>query len=279
MPENQEQQAEWSQQGVEKQAEALQTEQTQQAETQQAEGDEVKEKVERVVPHGAFHAEREERKKAQAQARAFENQLNQERQQYLMHLAQRQQAQAPQPPKFEEAPLENLKHGIDTTAQQLANIQQHQARQQWEQQQRAQFEQFTNTVRSQADSYIREQPEAGEAIKFLKHGRYQEYKGMGMDEQAAVQRVLQDELDLSAWALERGENPAKVAHEMAVARGYKDSKQKLEMQRQGQGASLPTGGGRSGGLPSLEALLKMDSKDFAKATAGDNWAKLLQKHS
>jgi hypothetical protein len=75
---------------------------------------------------------------------------------------------------------------------------------------------------------------------------------MGMTQEAARRQLHQDEVNLSAEAFKNGDNPAKVAYDMAIARGYVPPKQRLDMQKEGQGASMPSGsGGKSGGLPSL----------------------------
>lgn len=286
MPENQEGQApEWNQQSVEKAAEALQPQQTDQhidaPEPPEGEAEPGKVKEERVVPHGAFHAEREERKKAQARLREMEQQnaqLVRQQQEILQRLTTPQQPQQQITP-YEQDPLLNIKQTTELTAQQVHEMRQKSENDRAESVRREQFGNFVNTVRAQAQEYAAEQPDANDAIGFLKQSRVNEYKAMGMGQQEAVQRMLKDEMDLAAWALQQGENPAKVARDMAISRGFVSPKQKLEMQREGQGASLPTGGGKSGGLPSLESLLKMDSKDFAKATSGDNWEKLLKKHA
>jgi len=118
-----------------------------------------------------------------------------------------------------------------------------------------------------------------QAINFAKQARVKEYMAVGLSQNEALQRLAVDEHQLVQTAIQNGENPAQVAFNWAKARGYVSPKQKLEMQQEGQKASLPTGGGgKGGGDPSLEALLKMSPKDFAKATAGDNWEKLLRKY-
>src|SRR5262249_1589358 len=92
--------------------------------------------------------------------------------------------------------------------------------------------------------------------------------------------VLRDAWDLSTRCLQIGVNPAERLYGIAKALGYqvKASPQaRLDMQAAGQRASTPTsGGGQGGGKLSLDALAKMNARDFAKATEGDNWRRLME---
>lgn len=241
----------------------------------------VKEKVvaEKVVPLGALHESRAKERQARQEAQAARSELEQFRRQYLESMQRQQQATAPQAPDKTTDPVGNITHTLEQTQAQLADIQKASIAQQQEALQRRQFEGFVAEVRTRAEAFTKEQPDANDGINFLKKSRVEEYKAMGMTGQEAQQRMLHDELQLSQWAMGNGENPAQVAYNMAIARGYVAPDKKLDMQSRGQGASMPAGsGGKGGSTPSLEALLKMDSKDFAKATSGDNWEKLMKKH-
>jgi hypothetical protein len=241
------------------------------------ESPQAKEKVEKVVPLAALHEERAKRREAAQREAGLRQELEAIRRQQL-EILQRQQQPAP-PPDAATDPLGALVHNQAQTQQRLDQI----ALQNWNNQQaaaqRQQYESFVSEVRTKAEAFVQEQPDANDGISFLKNGRVAEYKAMGMTTQEAQQRMLHDEWQLSQWALQNGENPAQVAYNMAIARGYVAPEKKLDMQARGQNASMPhAGGGKSGGTPSLETLLKMDSKEFAKATSGDNWAKLMKKH-
>lgn len=238
-----------------------------------------KEKVEKVVPLAALHEERAKRREATQREAALNQQLEQMRRQQIEWMARQQQATAPQAPDKATDPVGNITHTLEQTQAQLAEIQRGNLAQQQAFQQRQQFEGFVAEVRTRAEAFTKEQPDANDGINFLKKARVEEYKAMGMTGQEATQRMLHDELQLSQWAMGNGENPAQVAYNMALARGYVAPDKKLDMQSRGQGASMPAGsGGKGGSTPSLEALLKMDSKDFAKATSGENWEKLMKKH-
>ncbi len=237
----------------------------------------VEERVEKVVPLAALHEERAKRREALARENAMREEIVQLRRQQLEIMQQRQQPAVA--PDVQTDPLGALVHNQNLTQQQLKALVEQQQRQQQESTQRQQWDGFVNAVKEHEAAFVKEQPDAIEAIGFLKQSRVNEYKAGGLSHQEAVQRMARDELDLVNWAMQSGENPAKAAFDMAVSRGYVSPKAKLEMQAKGQKASMPDAGGKGGGnIPSLETLLKMDSKEFAKATEGENWAKLMKKH-
>lgn len=278
----------WSQESVEKAA-AVEAEKPK-PEGEQAEGGEPAEQTEaepkvqevrrkeKVVPYDAFHEERAKRKEATQRYTALEGQFQQLARQQQELLARLQPKEAA--PDLATDPAAALLHAQKQTQEQLNEIAQKQARGDQDALQRQQVTAFVAHVREQNESFTKEQPDANEGIAFLKNSRVEEYRAMGMSEVEAKQRMLKDEWDLTQWAVQNGENPAQVAFNMAKVRGYVSPKQKLEMQKEGQGASTPSGGaGKSGGPPSLEALLKMPAADFAKATEGGKWEQLLKKHS
>jgi myosin heavy subunit len=270
---------EWSQESVEKQA-IEQAEAKPDAKPEgETETDPPKEKVD-YVPHKAFHEERARRKEAQRQAQELQAQNAQLVRQQQEILARMQQQTAVQQLPPADDPLAVMQHGIGQTQAELRALRE---RQEWQDRQtyeQNQWAQFTNAVHTAQSQFASEQPDAIDGINFLKQGRFKEYVAMGMTQDAARRQLHQDEVNLSAEAFKNGDNPAKVAYDMAVARGYVPPKQRLDMQKEGQGASMPSGsGGKGGGLPSLDALLKMSPGEFAKATSGENWEKLMKKHS
>lgn len=270
---------EWSQESVEKQAEEAQVEKPEPDKVETPEETPVKEKVESVVPLPALQEERAKRREAVQRAQAFEQQLAEQarfNQQLLARFAQQQQPQAPDP---NVDPFGNIVHTTHQTQAEIRQIRQEQAQRDAWQNQQAQQMQWQQAVQSHESAFRQQTPDYDEAVKFAQAARMNEYQAMGLSRDAAAQRLTQDKVELIQWAFQSGENPAKAAYDWATARGYVSAGKKLEMQKEGQGASTPSGGGgKSGGAPSLEALLKMDSKDFAKATSGDNWEKLLKKY-
>lgn len=269
---------EWSQESVEKQAAEQKLDPVDPVEP--VEGEQVeKVKEERVVPLAAVQEERAKRREATSRAQALEAQVQQLQRSHLEMLQRMQQGQQAQPPAADDV-LGQLQYATQQTqaqVQQLTAAQQQQLQRQYQEQQ---TNMFVQAVRSHEQEFTKTQPDAAEGINFLKRSRVEEYKAAGLSHQQAVDRMNYDEQQLVVWAMQNGENPAEAAFQMAVKRGYVSPKAKLAMQQEGQRASMPTGGGGSGGGdPTLQALLKMSPGDFAKATAGDNWAKLMKKHA
>jgi hypothetical protein len=286
MPEQQQAAPDWSQEGVEKQAAELEQKQVEQPdkiekpapEKTEGEDGEVKDKVEKVVPVGAMHEERAKRREATQRAQAAEQQAEQYKRQMLELMARMQQPAQPQIDPNDT--LAVTQHTVQQTAAEVKALREASERQAQETQQQENVRRFVADVQAKEQEFLKEQPDGVEGVKFLKESRLNEYKAGGLSHAEASQRMLHDERELVIWAMRNGENPAKVAFDIAVARGYVSPAKKLEMQKNGQGASMPSGGsGKAGGAPSLEALLKMDSAEFAKATAGDKWEKLLKHHS
>ncbi len=263
------------------QVEAAETQDLQEApqvEAQEAETPEV-EKVEKVVPLGALHEERQRRKELQAEAAQLRAQFAEmQRQQVeMMRFIQTPQTQQQLPDKVAD-PLGYQVERTEQVAQKVDQLAQWE-QQKWQEQQAANARAtFENHVRAQDAAFAQEQPDAPEAINFLKAQKTAEYEAAGLSKAQATQRMLHDELQLCIAATQRGENPAEVAYRMAQAVGYTPAQKKIDMQANGSKASAPNGGGgQGGGKLSLDALLKMDSKDFLKQTSGDNWKKLVGK--
>lgn len=259
----------WNPETVEKQASELESP----PEASQPEPQKPKDtpEVELSRTKAALSEARAQKKAEAARARQYERELAEMRQQVA---ALRQPA--PQPPDLAQNPAERLLFEQQQIKEQLARNEQERHIERQVQAQRQQVEGFVSHVRSLNDEFAREQPDANDGINFLKTARVSEYLALGMSQQEATQAMLRDEVQLAQWAISNGENPSKLAFEMAKARGYVSSKQKLEMQEQGQRASMPQGTGRSGGKVSLEALAKLPRDEFAKATAGSNWEKLMK---
>lgn len=229
------------------------------------------EKVEKVVPLAALHEERNKRKQIQQQFGTLEQRLA-----HLTSLVQQQQTpQVPIPDKNTD-PIGFTVATQEQALQRLNGLEQQLAYQNQQQFQRQQQEQFVNTVRALDNEFTARQPDSPEAIKFLRESRVREYVAAGMDTLTAQQRVVQDEFALCAQAIQDGENPAERAYEIAKARGYLPPQKKLQIQEQGQKAALPTGSaGKGGGKLTLDQLAKMSSDEFAEATKGNNWRKLM----
>lgn len=275
---------EWNAESFEQAAkaeEAKQAPQEQQAPEPKAEEQPqelVEERVKKVVPLGALDKEKARRREAVAALQAKDAEIAQIRQEMAAMRQAQQAATAPKPPDPSVDPAGAILFQQRQIQDRLQAQEQENEQLKAQQGQQAQFQQFVSRVQTLDAEFAEEQPDSREAINFLKQSRVKEYEAGGLTRQEATQRMLKDELDLTVWAMQRGENPAAVAYRMASERGYVNSKQKLEMRKEGQGASGPSsGGGKSGGLPSYETMLKADRKTFAEMTKGDNWRKLMDR--
>jgi hypothetical protein len=275
---------EWNAESVDQQTKALETSPDTSAPEQQTapEGEQTPEvqsqkpkdtpEVELARMKGALAETRARMRNEAAQRKELERQLTVFQQQ-----VQRQQQPQVQITPFEEDPGRHIAQKLDITLAQQQQL----ARAEWERQQQAyqhqQQQAFVNHVNELGSEFVQAQPDALDGINFLKSQRVEQYKAGGLSAQEAVQRMLRDEFELVQWALQNEQNPHEVAFNMAKKAGYVSPAEKLRMQQQGQGAALPQStGGKSGGKVSLEALAKMSSEEFAKATSGDNWAKLMK---
>src|SRR5208282_2469724 len=230
-------------------ADASQTQQQAPEEGQPAQATEQTPEPEKTVPLKALHEARaltKSEKQARAQAERNFQTLQNQQMELLQYIASQQQPRQPLPDKTQDplgytiAQIEELKRNQDNLAQVTVGQQQ----QRWQQEQAAMAEfQFRQTAAQANQEFVREQPEANDAINWLKANRVSQYEAFGMSHQEAQNRMLAEERELVAAAFQRGDNPARVAYDMARAAGYTPAAVKLKMQADGQGAALPTQGG------------------------------------
>ena len=234
---------------------------------------------EKVVPLAALHEERQRRKELQQQI-AQQNQNYQMLQQRLDHLARLAEGPQRQMPDENADPLGYTVEGVKQVSQQVKELREQQAKDLQERQHSENIRLFENAVDRAEKVYIAQKPDYYEAVNFARQRKIAEYEAIGMPANLAAQR-LDNEIRQFAWhAIQNGESPAEAGYRMAQAIGYKPSgvsaEQKLAMQQKGISAQAPKGGsGQGGGKLSLDALLKMESKDFLAKTSGDNWKKLV----
>lgn len=241
------------------------------------------------VPHSALHEERARRKELQRMNE--ELQAAQARQMAVMEqrfsqIQAAMQQSRQQVPTFEEDPVNALKHGVEATQAEIAQMRAWQAqefqRQQAEQQHSAFLRQLESRVAEDIKEFVEETPDYLDAIQDLRVRRAKQHMALGATEQQAVQMVMQEEYQLAAAALQNGRSPAKAAYEIALAYGYTkkeakeaaDSAQKMEALQKGVKAqSLGSGGAPNKGV-SAEALLQMSDEDFAAFMKSGGWNKL-----
>ena len=235
----------------------------------------------RTVPLPALHEERARRRELQQQLQQERAAREEMERRVQARLEQLTQAMTPKPvvPDFNENPAEHLKHSVEEVRQTAQLTQQQIA--EWRQQQAAQ-EQLSiaaEKVRAAEAEFVRETPDYQNAVTFMLESRTREFEAFGHDP-ATAKRMAAEEMAQGAIAnAARGINPAEVAYKLAKARGYTAqaaAADKMQMQQRGAAAarSLGTGGAAAGKL-SARALAEMSDDEFAEATKGGNWAKLM----
>lgn len=234
----------------------------------------------RTVPLAALHEERARRKELAAQI----EQLRAQQAERDRIIEERLAALMPKPqvPAFEENPAEHLRQKLETVAQtQQATAAQIEA---WNRAQQEQAAKAQLAVRVQAAEaeFSRQAPDYLDAIKHLASARVQELMAFGHDEEAARQQSVQELHQHAYWCAANGKDPAAIAYALAKARGYQakpaapSAADRFQVQQRGVAASKSLGnGGAQQAKTSVEALLAMSDDEFAEATKGGKWAKLM----
>lgn len=229
-----------------------------------------------TVPHGALHAEREERKKAVDRADAAEartERLEQTFQKFVDRLPKDDQ-EKPAEIDFDADPVGGLKainDKIDAREQKDAD----------ERQQTAQENQFFNALNAGEQAFAAETPDYPDAYNFLVSSRDAELQAIGMGPQERRETIGNDIRNIAESNLANGQNPAKVYYELATLRGYakadpadaegekegakEDGPDPIKALQKGQKAAQSLGGGGSAkDNLSLEQLSDMDDDAFAE---------------
>lgn len=223
------------------------------------------------VPHGAFHAEREERKKLEGRLEAERQRIAKMEERFNTIVQQF----APKPPAVDQDPVAYFQHELGQVKPKLEQFEkftQEQAHQQRASQEHQQFMQAYNVAAAQ---FAQKQQDFSAAYNYLAQSRVGEYMEAGYDYGSAYQLSLADEQRIVAKAFQDGANPAERMYALAKKRGYsvqapqqeqkQQAEQKLERIEQGQKAS-PDFSPSSQGKPklTLAAIADMTDEDFAK---------------
>lgn len=255
---------------------------TQETTAEQAETETVEEVRAKTVPLAALHEAREKIRIQREEFTQFKAEQARREQIIEQRLAALVQAQQPQAPAFDENPAEHLRQQLQTVQQsQQATAEQIQ---QWHQAQQAeaQRQQLAQRVAAVEAEFVQQAPDYEQALKHLASVRVRELVAFGNDEESARRQSVQELHQHAYWCAANGKNPAAIAYELAKARGYSSKPaapsvaDNFKVQQKGVAASRSLGsGGAASGKPSVEALLSMTDEDFAAATKGNNWHKLM----
>lgn len=164
---------------------------------------------------------------------------------------------------------------------------------------------FRTQVLQSVRTYSAERPDFLDAYQHARQARVEELTALGYAQDEAVAITFDNELEVINSAFSAGRNPAQVIYDFAIRRGYRPTggseavpavgrqpsftkpatatapmseAEKIALAARGQAAakSLSAAGGGATGTLTLEALAGMSDEEFAEATKGERWQRLLR---
>lgn len=260
--------------------------------------DDEHEVVDGKVPYGVVKSERKKRQEAQKEAADLRAAMAKgegrlETLEKLIKAEQQRASQRPgepiQIPDVNVDPIGHFRAENEVLKQQLSEIGQ------WRNQQEQQANVQTNVSRiSQIASgheaeFKKITPDYDDASNYLRSMEDARLQTMGVSDPAArAQAINNSALQIALTALNSGKNAAETVYALAKASGYQpkgkaapaktQDAQKIEMAAQGQKQAGGIGAvnGTAPAKGSLQALADMSEDEFAKATEGGNWKKLME---
>lgn len=144
-----------------------------------------------------------------------------------------------------------------------------------EREQQAKLSQFAAACEAEVSKFRAEKADYDEAYRHLFGSRIEELRTMRYSDDQIRQAVASEEMAIAAHALQNGVNPAEIIYDLATKRGYKaaaaapaaaPAADRIAVAARGQasGRSLSNAPGGASGAPTVEALLAMSDKEFAK---------------
>jgi hypothetical protein len=241
----------------------------------------------KMVPLAALHAERATRKELQQRLAQADERFQQFMAAKAAQAAQAQAAPAPAeppPPSFDANPTAHLKAETESTKKTVEQIRAALAQRQLAELRAAAQEQFTSRYHAAARDFAARTPDFMDAYKHACGDRDSELAELGYgDPELRRQIIAAEEAAIVGRALNDGVNPAERIYKLAHRRGYRgaaqrDAAARLEAlaRNQAMARSLSGAGGAAPMPPRLEDLANMSDDEFAAATRGANWRRLLQ---
>jgi hypothetical protein len=236
---------------------------------------------EKTVPLAALHQARAENREIKERMARMEQVFQQIQQ-------QARQEQAPQIPDKEVDVVGYFDARQAQLEQGLTHL--HQQQQTWQQQQQEQANQqrFREAVGNMEMQYMQKVPDYNVATKHLQDSIYMDFVNQGATEDQAADAVNRQMWAITQQAVSTNINPAELAYNMALARGYsrpqakpapvaapvQTNAQKIQQIEKGKKAgSLSTAGG-NGNVPelTLASLADMEPEEMAK-----HWDKVVKR--
>lgn len=216
----------------------------------------------RMVPHGAFHQERELRKETESKLEALQGQFNQLQQQFSVgserlqkvseliesqqrlqqEQQQKQQEAQNQPPNKDEDLFGYLEWQNQQNASKLDQLsdlvtksQDAYQDNQIQQRQQQQHEQLLNAYATDARNFMQQNPDFTEAYAHVINGRDGELQMMGYnDPQQRAQIISQEEQTIALQLMQQGKSPAQFIYEWAKQRGFQPAQANVDPNNQAE---------------------------------------------
>lgn len=227
------------------------------------------------VPIGALQEERRKRQLAQDEAAAMRQELA-ELKAWRQQLEAERKPKEPAIPALDQDPVGHLSAKLQGTEKTLAEMQAARQREEQAQQIRGQAEQISQRAGALESEFKAKTPDYDAAMDYLRGQRMKELSAIYGEGAPQVQQALQNDIHMLAIsAISLNRNPAEVAYNLAVARGYtakqpdpppvEHAAAALARVAAGQERGKGIGGapGAPAGKPALETALKMGDKQFA----------------
>lgn len=224
-----------------------------------------------TVDVAALHAERQERRKAEAELHDLREKAARMEGALQAFLRQQGGATPQQAPDVQKDPVAYFNAVAEKQAREMEAMKAY-INQRAEAEQRAGFEQqIMNVYRNAANQFAQSESAFADAYGHWSSGIEAELQSYGYTPEAATERATAFELEIVARSLQDGVNPAERIFQAAKQRGWVPKQtasvaSPLGIVAQGQratGAGTTSAGGTGGGL-TLEALNSMSAAEIAK---------------
>lgn len=239
----------------------------------------------RMVPHKAFHEERERRRQLERESAQQRQEWERRFQQLLDVHQQSAQQQRPQPqPGPQQPPLPDpdkdlpgyLVERINRSEAALREMAQILITERQQQAQQSQYQNAISQMETQAkmaeSEYAREHPDYHDAANYLVEMRHKEMELAGIRDPAVrMQEIRNEAMHLAHRAMQEGRNPAEIIREMSILRGFKPKQaeqaapgERVQQIAAGQQQARTLGNAR-GGAPNAinpQAIMAMSEKEF-----------------
>ena len=205
---------------------------------------------------------REEAKQAKADFEAYKAETEQKMQKYdtlweKLEAAQadKEEAERPQAPSYEEDPAGNLNHRLEEQAAQLEQTQQWREEQATQQKSQQEIQSLMGSVQAKEAAFVESNKDYYDAMAYLREMQKQSMapiaKAKGMSDADVVAHMGQQELQMAKNLLDVNIDPAQYIYEQALRYGYKANAEGEPSKTGSEGST------HSDQLDTLEKGLKM----------------------